>query len=305
MIWYPAIIPEGEKESFAAGGLHDAEPDISNSPYPLIVYSHYLGGNNLNTLGAGPHLASYGYVVISTNHNDKRDERVELVDRPLDVIFLIDQFAMLGDDPLVGMVDTNNVGVTGYSSGGDTALLVNGTTIDPVSYAEACPDSDSTVGELDMCYYRYTLWDDLVAYRAQFDPLEEGAVWPAVTDERIRAVVPMTPCYGPIYGERGLAGARVPTLIIGLVHDEFCTYERDAVFIYNHLGTEDRYLLTLTRSSHVGVMGSGRDQDKLNHFTTAFFGYYLQGQDDYAEYFTADFVEQIADLAWGPVEPEQ
>jgi hypothetical protein len=52
-------------------------------------------------------------------------------------------------------------------------------------------------------------------------------------------------------------------------------------------------------------MGSGRDQDKLNHFTTAFFGYYLQGQDDYAEYFTADFVEQIADLAWGPVEPEQ
>ena len=31
----------------------------------------------------------------------------------------------------------------------------------------------------------------------------------------------------------------------------------------------------------------------------AFFGYHLQGRDDYAEYFSEEFVAQHDDLAWG------
>jgi hypothetical protein len=37
----------------------------------------------------------------------------------------------------------------------------------------------------------------------------------------------------------------------------------------------------------------------MRHFATAFFGYYLQGREDYAEYFSEDFVTQFDDLAWG------
>jgi len=37
----------------------------------------------------------------------------------------------------------------------------------------------------------------------------------------------------------------------------------------------------------------------MKHLAAAFFGYYLQGRDDYAEYFSEDFVAQHDELAWG------
>lgn len=39
--------------------------------------------------------------------------------------------------------------------------------------------------------------------------------------------------------------------------------------------------------------------ERMQHFATAFFGYYLQGRQDYAEYFSQEFVDQYEDLAWG------
>ena len=284
-------LPEGATVGIL--GLQNAELDASGAPFPLIVYSHYRGGESRLTLDAGPHLASYGFVVASASHHDTD---TALVNRPYDVLFLIDQLAALTDDPLAGLVDTDHVGVTGFGLGANTALLINGTQIDPASYEAACPDPPRSVSALDLCYYRYTAWDELVAYRAQFDTLNEGELWPAITDARIRAVVPVDPCYGPLFGERGLAGATVPTLIIGLLDEDQCLYRRDAAFIY------DRYLVTLMDVDHAEAMGATRALETFNHFATAFFGYYLQGREDYGDYLTADFVDQHEDLAWGPVE---
>jgi hypothetical protein len=39
---------------------------------------------------------------------------------------------------------------------------------------------------------------------------------------------------------------------------------------------------------------------RINHLMTAYFGYYLQGQEDYAQYLTEDYVDNIEGLAWGP-----
>jgi hypothetical protein len=41
---------------------------------------------------------------------------------------------------------------------------------------------------------------------------------------------------------------------------------------------------------------------RLNHFATAFFGYYLQGRADDFEYFSQGFVSHFDDLAWGMYE---
>jgi hypothetical protein len=38
---------------------------------------------------------------------------------------------------------------------------------------------------------------------------------------------------------------------------------------------------------------------RMNHLATAFFGYHLQGRQDYANFFSEDFVAQFDDLAWG------
>ena len=44
------------------------------------------------------------------------------------------------------------------------------------------------------------------------------------------------------------------------------------------------------------------DRERMDHFVTTFFGYHLQGRDDYAGYFSEDFVERFDDLAWGVYE---
>jgi hypothetical protein len=41
---------------------------------------------------------------------------------------------------------------------------------------------------------------------------------------------------------------------------------------------------------------------RIAHFATAFFGYHLQGREDYAKYFSEDFVAQYDNLAWGVYE---
>jgi hypothetical protein len=41
---------------------------------------------------------------------------------------------------------------------------------------------------------------------------------------------------------------------------------------------------------------------RIAHFATAFFGYHLQGREDFAEYFSEDFIAQFDDLFWGVYE---
>jgi len=42
----------------------------------------------------------------------------------------------------------------------------------------------------------------------------------------------------------------------------------------------------------------GKAVARMAHFAVAFFGYYLQGRQDLAWYFSEDFVAQHADLDW-------
>jgi predicted dienelactone hydrolase len=72
------------------------------------------------------HLVSHGFVVAGVNHQDTSEGWRALVDRPLDILFLLNQLANLEDDPLAGMIDTDNVGVMGYSFGGYTTIDIGG-----------------------------------------------------------------------------------------------------------------------------------------------------------------------------------
>jgi predicted dienelactone hydrolase len=296
-IWYPAIHPEGE------GASRDAKPDATGAPYPLVVFSHWWTGDRLSWQALTRHLASHGFVVAAVDHKDVPVPYGELIDRPMDILFVIDRLAALAEGDLVGMVDTDNVGVTGYSSGGVNALEVNGAQIDPAYYLAWCRNFEPTSPLDDICELFAASWDEIVAYRAQFDPpldTSGDALWPPFSDKRIRAVLPMSPCYGPLFGERGLAAASVPTLMMVGATDT-CLYEGGAVTVYERLGVKERYLITFLRGGHEAAY---YQPDIAKHFATAFFGYLLQGQGDYAEYLTEEYVERFDNLAWGVPEGE-
>ena len=66
---------------------------------------------------------------------------------------------------------------------------------------------------------------------------------------------------------------------------------------------EERYLLSFIGDDHYFI-GKAQNTRPAFHFLLAFFGYHLQGEDDYARYLTPEFVEQIDHLAWGVYEGE-
>jgi predicted dienelactone hydrolase len=119
-----------------------------------------------------------------------------------------------------------------------------------------------------------------------------------MTDERIRAVMPMAPEGTWLFGVRGLAAVDRPTLIIGASEDVECDYNREAVYIFEHLGTPDRALITFIGEDHLMVYDLEHIV-RMAHFAVAFFGYHLQGREDLAWYFSEDFIAQHDDLAWG------
>ncbi len=119
-----------------------------------------------------------------------------------------------------------------------------------------------------------------------------------MTDERIRAVMPMAPAGAWLYGERGLAMADRPVFIIAPTKDESTPYQVETAFIFEQLGAPQVSLVSFIGKGHM-MVDYDRPRMQINHFATAFFGYYLQGRQDYKEFFSENFVSQFDDLAWG------
>ena len=119
-----------------------------------------------------------------------------------------------------------------------------------------------------------------------------------MTDKRIRAVIPMAAEGWWLFGEKGLAAEDRPALMIVGSLDEL--YPENAL-IFEHLGTPEKTMITFIGRDHF-VIDFPDKVARIAHFMVAFFGYYLQGREDYAEYFSETFVAQYNDLAWGVFE---
>ncbi|CAG1005125.1 hypothetical protein PHYC_03200 [Phycisphaerales bacterium] len=130
-----------------------AEP-TADARFPVVIFSHGLGGSRVNYRYFGEHLASHGYIVIFPSHagsdtaallawggKPKGDaarregwlkasigDPENLRNRPRDVSFLIDQLGV--DGHVKDIADRSRVGVGGHSFGAYTSLCVAGMVVD-------------------------------------------------------------------------------------------------------------------------------------------------------------------------------
>lgn len=117
--------------------------------FPVIIFSHGLGGSREGYSFLGEHWASHGYVSVHLQHAGS-DEAVwkdvpaarrlqalkaslrnpmATIHRPLDVRFAIDTLAIMNADrstPLRGKLDLRRIGMVGHSFGSWTTLAVGG-----------------------------------------------------------------------------------------------------------------------------------------------------------------------------------
>lgn len=308
-VWYPADETGGKSVMPDMLARRDAPPDKSGAPYPLIIYSPYWTGTPARFFEVIEHLVSRGYVVAGTQHHDTQPNRSALVDRPLDILLMLDGLAAITDGDLAGMMNTQDVGLMGYSQGSETVLQMVGLLRDPVHFTTWCaePHPELKTPECDPTGPNQSVqWPfvEIADYRTQLglENTSDG-LWAPFGDQRIRAVLAMAACDFPLTTEDMLAEVTTPTMLMHGTADVSCDYEGNAVRTYTYLGTEDRYLVTLVDGSHLDFMDW---PIAPQHFATAFFGYYLQGDDTYQLYLTPEAVPtwEIPELAWGPQEGE-
>ncbi len=75
IVWYPAeVSPEAKAFDYHGSvrgeAVYDAEPDATDLPYPLIVFSHGMGGCGNQSVFYTENLAANGYVVAAPDHKD-------------------------------------------------------------------------------------------------------------------------------------------------------------------------------------------------------------------------------------------
>ena len=295
-VWYPAVFTEGSSGTIS---VKDAIPDRSDEPYPMILSSTKVA----KILAF--QLVSHGFVWASIDGIDTyRKMDKQMIDQPLDILFALDQIADNPPDGLDGMIDTEHAGAIGYSFDGYNSLALSGARIDPEHYLAQCPNPEPTTEAIlprSLSAFDCgpaSAWDEFAAHAGEAITASEDGMWQPMTNERIRAVIPMAGEGWWLFGERGLASVDKPTLIIVATKDELYP---ENMLIFEHLGVADKTLVSFVGPGHMMVYNPEM-VDRMAHFAVAFFGYHLQGRDDYAEYFSENFVAQYDDLAWGPYE---
>ena len=104
-----------------------ADPDVR---YPLIVLAHGSSAHGLYDVRRAHNLASHGYIVAVITYGDDRIARPDDPNhhvsflRPLMTRAVVD--AVLESEAFGAHVDTDNIGISGHSFGGFTALTVAG-----------------------------------------------------------------------------------------------------------------------------------------------------------------------------------
>ena len=183
-VWYPTEENSGDKELYIDYGdirikalaeqfdykpsvfknltkietnsIKNAEPNL-NKKYPLIIFSHGLGGNRTQNTIMIEELASHGYVVIGIEHaydanisvfnngdiadyrsginyERRNNQRLspeefweirlpQLKTRSADVGFILDRIEH-GNFPskIINIIDVDNIGIFGHSFGGATSI---------------------------------------------------------------------------------------------------------------------------------------------------------------------------------------
>ncbi len=139
-VWYPADEPAAEDEPRTEYPLQavfnlpsevavDDIPVSSESPRPLLVFSHGFGGINTQSTQLMEALASHGFIVASPEHTgntalDQSDPE-PATNRVPDVSLVIDRMFERSNttgDAFEGRIDESLVGVLGHSFGGSTAM---------------------------------------------------------------------------------------------------------------------------------------------------------------------------------------
>ncbi|WP_339069204.1 dienelactone hydrolase [Pseudomonas idahonensis] len=208
-------------EGYQIAASRDAKVAIGR--FPMLMLSHGNTGTPLALHDLATSLARKGFVVVAVIHpgdNSKDHSRLgtlsNLYGRPIQISEAIT--ATLGDPMLSPFVNADQVGVIGYSAGGETALILSGATPDLDRLRRYCQERPD---DRDACNTQ----GELIVDREDLQP---------VADPRVHALMLMAPL-SLKFGRQTLAGVHVPVLLYSGDGDQLVALDKNAAALARKL----------------------------------------------------------------------
>jgi predicted dienelactone hydrolase len=227
--FYPSSA--GEHLSKVQGYTLEAGEDVpvAMGRFPLVMLSHGNTGTPLALHDLASALARKGFVVVAVIHpgdNSRDHSRLgtisNLYGRPLQISSAIS--AALQDPVLAPYLSAEQVGVIGYSAGGETALILAGARPDLQRLKKYCAERPQ---DQDAC-------------KTQGELLLDRNDLHAEADSRVRALMLMAPLT-LMFGRHTLAEVRVPVLLYSGDGDELLAVDRNAEALARKLPVTPEY----------------------------------------------------------------
>ncbi len=280
----------------------------TTKPLPLIVISHGLGSDRTTFEYFAKHLAAYGFAVAVPEHPGSNASQIqslltgldndvtppqELIDRPLDIQFLLDELEQ--DYPR--QLDTQNVGIIGQSFGAYTALAVAGAELNIDRLDRNCQNLDDS-------------WNLSLLLQCLALELPEYELDLNLKDDRITAAIAINPLTSAVFGETGMSKIDIPVMLVSGSSDPVTPALPEQIIPFTWLTTDNKYLALLKGGTHFSALNESAGSiplpsqaigpnPKIAHnyvkqLGLAFFKAYIQDNPIYQANLNAKYAARIS-----------
>ncbi|MGF1571308.1 MAG: alpha/beta hydrolase [Nodosilinea sp.] len=225
---------------------------------PVVVISHGVASNRYSFTYLAEHLASHGYAVAIPEHDDDTQKYqhflagvdrppnpITLISRPLDISHTLDTLDNLAQTH-EGYANLNltAVGVLGHSLGGYTVLAAAGAGFDFEALRSNCSLEERDRPSLNL---------SLLVQCDLLDLADEAPF--QLHDQRIQAVLAISPPTSLFFGPSGLSQIDVPTLMVAATADIVVPAIPEQIQPFQWLQTEHCYLVVMENGTHFSFLG--------------------------------------------------
>ena len=281
----------------------------NTQPYPLIIISHGLASSRQTFAYLGKHLASQGFAVaipehIGTNSEQfqeiltglaKPPEAKHLINRPLDIKYILDTLEQKSAQQ--NNLNLEQVGIIGQSLGGYTALAAGGAKHNRVKLQQECEGNQHDNVFFDM--------SALIQCRANELSIQQKPLG----DKRIKAILAINPLGNRIFGKKGMAQIRVPTMILSGTNDIVTPPVQEQIYPFTWLTNPDKYLVLVEQGTHFSFLAPGKGVlpippefigakpelafPALKALSTAFFKTHIGDRTEYSTYLNNNYLNSF------------